>query len=242
MGFVVAAFETHKKRLHLSTVGQAAVEADDLAFQLGDPHLKTLAHFPFQARHVFRLQAAQTERRAPINVYVQLMQPISMRVNALKVKRLERQGFRELQDALHLGPSFGPHARRVPFPRVVLAQIHTHHRIKFQIHPTRTPARLARELGAVGPSLCDGLVLDNPSPRRLGTRHTRQGHQLVQAGHAIHAFRKAAGMGPTRQRRANHPNRKRQATFAVKPRLGAAKQGIAFQEIVDALADGLAVF
>ena len=49
-------------------------------------------------------------------------------------------------------------------------------------------------------------------------------------------------MGPTRQRRANHPNRKRQATFAVKPRLGAAKQGIAFQEIVDALADGLAVF
>ena len=74
MGLVVASIKTHKKGLHLMSIGHAAMEANARSIEMRFPNLEVLLQFLLQEHQIVGHQAAQPKGRSVIHCLIQAVQ------------------------------------------------------------------------------------------------------------------------------------------------------------------------
>ena len=74
MGLVVVSIKTHKKGLHLMSIGHAAMEANARSIQMRFPNLEVLLEFLLQEHQIVGHQAAQSKGRSVIHCLIQAVQ------------------------------------------------------------------------------------------------------------------------------------------------------------------------
>ena len=74
MGLVVVSMKTHKKSLHLKSIGHAAMEANARSIQMRFTNLEVLLQLLLQEHQIVGHQAAQSKGRSVIHCLVQAVQ------------------------------------------------------------------------------------------------------------------------------------------------------------------------